>query len=255
MKIKHILFIAALFGVLGFSWPFTKWLGSTTRTNANIQLPDIKPHPLRMTRIASAKLAKQDWVDNEFRLLKSQARNIDDKVLRLALTAYKKARRTGYAGKEVLSVIDYSKASTQKRLWVFDMQRHRVLFNTWVSHGKNSGGVNSTSFSNHPGSLKSSVGVFMTGTTYFGKNGYSLRLHGLERGVNDSAYSRAIVVHGAAYASGSSSRASRGIGRSWGCPAVSSALAKPIINAIKNRSVIFAYYPGRWLSNSSFLRA
>lgn len=194
------------------------------------------------------------WLQREIQLLKSQARNIDDKVLRLALTAYMNTHKHGYVGKQILTVIDYSKPSTQKRMWVFDLRNNRTLFNTFVAHGKNSGGVNSNSFSNHPGSLKSSLGVFVTDTTYTGKNGYSLRLRGLDRGFNDSAYSRAIVVHGAAYASAANAARGQGLGRSWGCPAVSPALAKPIINTIKDRSVVFAYYPDRkWLSQSTFL--
>jgi hypothetical protein len=189
-------------------------------------------------------------------ILKSQAHNIDDSVLRLSLIAYAKAQQNGYTKKPLLTVIDYSKPSTQKRLWVFDLNRNRTLFNTWVAHGKNSGDVNATSFSNHPGSLKSSLGVFQTEETYFGKNGYSLRLKGLERGVNDYAYARAIVIHGAPYASPANIKSRGRLGRSWGCPAVSSQLAKPLINTIKDHSIVFAYYPDRkWLSHSSFLSA
>jgi hypothetical protein len=235
MKIKHSLLLLTLVAMLvtmltGFSWP---WFSRSNNT----------------------PLGSNTWMAREVQVLKSQARNIDDRVLRLALTAYTNARKHGYVGKQVLTVIDYSKPSTEKRLWVFDLQHNRTLFNTWVSHGKNSGGVNSTSFSNSPGSLKSSLGVFVTDTTYDGKNGYSLRLRGLERGVNDSAYSRAIVVHGAAYAN-PYNHSNYGIGRSWGCPAVEPRLAAPIINSIKNQSILFAYYPDRrWMSSSRFLSA
>lgn len=235
MKIKNILisalFLCIILGTLGLSFPFS-FKGGINRESFGTGM----------------------WLQREIQLLKSQARNIDDKVLRLALTAYMNTQKHGYVGKQILTIIDYSKPSTQKRMWIFDMRSNRTLFNTWVAHGKNSGGVNSSSFSNNPGSLKSSLGVFVTDTTYNGKNGYSLRLRGLERGVNDSAYSRAIVVHGAAYASGANAERGRGLGRSWGCPAVSPNLAKPIINTIKDRSVVFAYYPDRkWLSRSPFL--
>lgn len=234
MKVKNLLFFVALFGLFGFSWPFS-WLFSS---------PNNLP------------FGTSSWVQKEIQLLKSQAGNIDDRVLRLGLTAYLKARQKGYAGKEVLTVIDYSKPSTERRLWVFDLRKNRTLFNTWVTHGKNSGGINATSFSNSPGSLKSSIGVFLTAEPYIGKNGYSLRLRGLERGVNDYAYSRAIVIHGAAYANAANIRTYGQIGRSWGCPAVGASLAKPIINTIKEKSVLFAYYPDRkWLSRSQFLTA
>jgi hypothetical protein len=235
MKIKNILlsilFVGIVLGMLGLSFPFS------LRGGVN--------HEAFGSRM---------WMQREIQLLKSQARNIDEKVLRLALTAYMNTRKHGYVGKQILTVIDYSKPSTQKRLWVFDLRSNRTLFNTWVAHGKNSGGVNSNSFSNSSGSHKSSLGVFVTDTTYNGKNGYSLRLRGVEHGVNDSAYSRAIVVHGAAYASATNAGSDHGLGRSWGCPAVSSSMAKPIINTIKDKSVVFAYYPDyKWLSHSSFL--
>lgn len=232
MKFKNIIFCLAILAVMGFTWP-----GSLRSSASNIN-----------------KLGTSVWIKKEYQLLKAQARNIDDKVLRLALTAYAKARKMGLVGKQVLTVIDYSKPSTQPRLWVFDMKNHRTLFHTYVTHGKNSGGVNSTSFSNSPGSLKSSLGVFVTSSTYMGRNGYSLRLHGMERGVNDAAYSRAIVMHGAHYANASFAKSKRGMGRSWGCPAVTSSLAKPIINTIKDKSIMFSYYPdSRYLSRSSFL--
>lgn len=113
-----------------------------------------------------------------------------------------------------------------------------------------------TSFSNTPGSLKSSIGVFLTEETYDGKNGYSLRLRGLERGVNDNAYDRDIVIHGAPYVNPDMIKKYGQVGRSWGCPAVSKAIYKPLINTIKNDSVVFAYYPDQnWLSNSKFLSA
>ena len=136
------------------------------------------------------------WLMSEMQTLKHQASNIDENVLRLSLIAYLNAHRRGYDNKQLLTVIDYSKPSTAKRLWVFDLRSGRALFNTWVSHGKNSGsGTRADSFSNSPGSLKSSLGVFVTDTTYVGHNGYSLRLRGLEHGLNDNAYNRAIVIH------------------------------------------------------------
>lgn len=231
-KFKYILFFASLVALFGFSTPFT-WIFSGFQTNYNNY------------NISSPT---KDWVQREMQTLKNKAGNINENVLRLALVAYSHARQKGYTGNSILTVIDYSKPSNQRRFWVFDLRSNRILFNTWVAHGKNSGGTYATSFSNSPGSLKSSLGVFVTGETYDGKNGYSLKLRGLEHGVNDYAYARSIVIHGAAYTTPSH------VGRSWGCPAVEPSLASPIINAIKNRSVVFAYYPDRrWLSHSSFL--
>lgn len=192
------------------------------------------------------------WLNQQLTLFQAQT-NIDKNVLRLSLVAYANAQKRGITKSPLLTVIDYSKPSSEKRLWVLDLNNGKTLFNTWVSHGKNSGGATATSFSNVPGSLKSSIGVFVTDLTYMGGNGYSLRLKGLEQGVNDNAYRRDIVIHGARYVNPDNIKNGQ-VGRSWGCPAVRVDLAKPLINTIKNKTVVFAYYPDRkWLTNSQFL--
>lgn len=157
--------------------------------------------------------------------------------------------------REVLTLIDFSRPSTAKRLFVFDMRERKVLFSSVVSHGKNSGDNYATSFSNECGSYKSSLGFYLTESTYQGKNGYSLILNGLEKGINDRARERAIVMHGAAYAD--PSVASRGgrLGRSFGCPAVPQKLSRPIIDAIKGGSVMYIYAETPdYLAHSSVLR-
>ena len=157
--------------------------------------------------------------------------------------------------REVLTLIDFSRPSTAKRLFVFDMRERKVLFSSVVSHGKNSGDNYATSFSNEYGSYKSSLGFYLTESTYQGKNGYSLILNGLEKGINDRARERAIVMHGAAYAD--PSVASRGgrLGRSFGCPAVPQKLSRPIIDAIKGGSVMYIYAETPdYLAHSSVLR-
>ncbi|RHN08328.1 murein L,D-transpeptidase catalytic domain family protein [Bacteroides intestinalis] len=157
--------------------------------------------------------------------------------------------------REVLTLIDFSRPSTAKRLFVFDMRERKVLFSSVVSHGKNSGDNYATSFSNECGSYKSSLGFYLTESTYQGKNGYSLILNGLEKGINDRARERAIVMHGAAYAD--PSVASRGgrLGRSFGCPAVPQKLSRPIIDAIKGGSVMYIYAETPdYLAHSSVLK-
>lgn len=195
------------------------------------------------------------WIDKESRLINAQADNLDPTVLRLSLNAYLHARQRGLDNRQLLTIIDYSKPSVEKRLWVIDLRRAKVLFNTWVTHGQNSGKLNATSFSNEPGSLKSSIGVFLTTREpYVGGNGYSLRLQGLEPGINDNAYRRDIVFHGAWYATGAVARKYGQLGRSWGCPAVSLDVARSLINTIKDNTLVFAYSPDRrWLGHSSFL--
>ncbi len=200
-------------------------------------------------------LGTQEWINKEINRIQAQASNLDTAVLKLSLNAYLNARRRGMDSKQLLTIIDYSKPSSEKRLWVVDLKRAKVLFNTWVTHGKNSGKVNSTSFSNQPGSLKSSIGVFLTThETYVGGNGYSLRMQGLERGINDNAYRRDIVFHGAPYAAGDVAEKYGLLGRSWGCPAVNEKMARPLIDTIKDNTLVVAYYPDRnWLKNSTFL--
>lgn len=234
MNMKKLILALLLVSLLGASWPFSFLFSN--------------PNP--------EQFGTNSWVQKQVQILKSQASNIDTSVLRTSLIAYVNAKKSGVAVKPVLTVIDYSKSSAEKRLWVFDLKNGRTLFNTWVSHGKNSGGVNATSFSNSPGSLKSSIGVFVTDEPYIGGKGYSLRLRGIERGINDNAYRRDIVVHGAWYV-GSDLVKSRGqVGRSWGCPAVSQDLAKPLIDTIKEDTLLVAYYPDRnWLSHSQYLNA
>jgi hypothetical protein len=197
----------------------------------------------------------EEWLAEEMRAINKQASNIDQNVLKLSLIAYIRAHQRGMDSKQLLTIVDYSKPSAERRLWVIDLRHEKVLFNTWVTHGKNSGSVTATSFSNQPGSLKSSIGVFMTiDAPYVGSNGYSLRLIGLEHGINDNAYQRDIVVHGAWYADPTIAKKYGGLGRSWGCLAVSDKLARPLINTIKDKTLVFVYYPDRkWLNKSAFL--
>lgn len=176
---------------------------------------------------------------------------VDYTAFRQAVTGY---YRIGKRKREVLTLIDFSKPSTQERLYVFDMKRKKMLFSSLVSHGKNSGNNYATSFSNEDGSLKSSLGFYLTESTYQGKNGYSLILEGLEKGINDHARRRAIVMHGAAYANPSVIRNGGRLGRSFGCPAVPEKLSRPIIDAIKGGSVMYIYADkSDYLAQSSIL--
>lgn len=143
--------------------------------------------------------------------------------------------------RDILTLIDFSRPSTEERLYVFDMKQRKMLFSSVVSHGKNSGENYATSFSNEYGSYKSSLGFYLTESTYQGKNGYSLVLNGLEKGINDRARERAIVMHGAAYADPSAVGKGGRLGRSFGCPAVPQKLSRPIIDTIKGGSVIYIY--------------
>lgn len=165
-------------------------------------------------------------------------------AFRQAVAGYNRIKEKS---KPILTLIDFSKPSTEKRFFVFDMEKKQLLYSSVVSHGRNSGENYATSFSNQNGSYKSSLGFYLTENTYQGGNGYSLILNGLEKGINDKAKERSIVVHGASYANPTVAASGR-LGRSLGCPALPTKLAKPIINTIKDRSVMFIY-----ANNSSYL--
>ena len=188
--------------------------------------------------------------------LLKQAPGLKADVLRMALRATGCAAEQGLVKRRnLLTVIDYSLPSSQPRLFVFDLSAKKILFRELVAHGKNSGGNVANFFSNSPGSLATSLGLFVTADTYVGSNGYSLRLKGLEEGVNDMAMDRAIVMHGAPYVSRAAVRALGRLGRSWGCPAVRKEVARKMIDTLRGGSPIFAYYPDRnWLEQSTFVR-
>ncbi len=156
---------------------------------------------------------------------------------------------------EIISIVDFSQASSKKRLYIIDLKNKRLLFNTYVSHGRNSGREMANEFSNIPESNKSSLGFYVTGDTYIGKHGFSMRLFGTEKGINDNANSRAIVMHSAPYVSENAIRMQGFIGRSLGCPALPENLYKPIIDKIKNGSCLFLYSPDKhYAANSDILK-
>ena len=180
--------------------------------------------------------------------------HLEGEVNRTAfLQAWTGYQRIAEKKKPILTLIDFTRPSTEERLFVFDLEQKKLLFTSVVAHGKNSGGNYATSFSNKVGSYQSSLGFYLTGHTYQGRNGYSLLLDGLEKGINDRARERAIVIHGAAYANPSVCRSGR-LGRSFGCPALPQALTRPIINAIKDGSVLFIYAnQSEYNSNSTLI--
>jgi hypothetical protein len=179
-------------------------------------------------------------------LLKAAPR-VTPRALQMALTALKRLQAAGAAVRaDRLMVIDYARPASEPRLWVFDLARKRLLFEEPVAHGRNSGGERSMRFSNVPGSLMSSLGVFLTGDTYIGKHGLSLKLQGMEKGINHLSMERAIVIHAATYV-----RRSGAMGRSWGCPAVRPEISSALIEAVRGGTMMLSYYPDRaWLEAS-----
>lgn len=186
--------------------------------------------------------------------------NLDDLGLsqdafNYAVAGYEKLKQSGkIINDKVISIVDFTKPSYKKRLFVIDLSNFKLLFNTYVAHGQNTGKEYAKAFSNRPESYQSSLGFYITSGTYVGKNGFSMHLDGLEYGINHLAEERAIVMHGAPYVSEGMIRSQGYIGRSHGCPAVPEKLNKPIIEKIKNGSCFFIYSDNRsYLSKSRLL--
>jgi hypothetical protein len=179
---------------------------------------------------------------------------VDRAVFSLALESAAAAVARGDAEPSTLTIIDFSRPSTTRRMWVYDLNARTLLFEEHVAHGRNSGHDRPTEFSNQPESNKSSLGLFRAAEGYVGKHGYSLRLDGLEPGINDRARARAIVIHGAEYVNEKAAVAQGRLGRSLGCPAVRPEISRALIDAIKEGGLVFAYYPDQdWLTTSVYL--
>lgn len=170
-----------------------------------------------------------------------------------AFEGYTALEAQGKIKNNILTIIDFSLSSTKDRMWVIDMVNKKVILQTLVSHGIKSGKEFAKSFSNQNESNKSSLGFYLTGETYIGKHGVSLKLDGLEFGLNDKARERAVVIHGAEYVSRKLANKQGYLGRSQGCPAVATAIAPKLIQTIKNKSVLFIYHPTRMYVNKSKL--
>ncbi len=212
--------------------------------------PDRRPEPAAKVAVVAVPMvaaapsveAPMNRRDRDLQELSTLAPDADPGVLALALEARSCALRHGDADSNArLAVIDYSRPSTEKRLWVFDLANERLLHREYVTHGSGSGENIAKRFSNIEGSFQTSLGLYRTAETYMGGNGYSLRMDGLDPGFNDNARGRAIVMHGAWYANPDLIRSQGRLGRSQGCPALREQVAKVIIDDLKQRNLIFAY--------------
>jgi hypothetical protein len=180
---------------------------------------------------------------------------LDYDVFKKAVTGYYNFKNSNLVStsKEVISIVDFTRASTKKRLWIVDLASKKVLFNTFVAHGQGSGDNYATSFSNLANSHQSSLGFYITSNTYFGKHGLSLKLNGMDNGYNTNALNRAVVVHGAEYVSQSFINQHGRLGRSHGCPALPVELTPAIIDAIKGGTTLFINGPASKSYSSAFL--
>lgn len=241
------VFSAALVIAAGAAWP-----GYASSENTNLVEPrtsagDIVLAAEPVVEVASESFAAEAWDEVELG-------GVDRAVFALALDSAAAAVQRGISLPSTLTVIDFSKPSTVARMWVYDLASRKLLFREHVAHGRNTGHDVATSFSNEPESFKSSIGLYRAAEAYIGKHGYSVRLDGLDKGFNDRARERAIVIHGADYVNAAAAARQGRLGRSLGCPAVRPEIARPLIDAVKDGGLIFAYYPDpSWLADSEFL--
>jgi hypothetical protein len=186
--------------------------------------------------------------------LSSEAPALQKDVLKRAVAAMQCAVNSGMESAERLAVIDFSLPSSEPRLWIFDLAKQTLLLEDFVAHGQKSGDNYATHFSNILGSHQSSIGLFRTQESYYGRHGYSLRMDGLEPGVNDRARDRAIVIHAADYVDPAWIERQGRIGRSQGCPAVRPEIVEVVVDSLKGGQFMFKYYPDQeWLASSTYL--
>lgn len=209
----------------------------------SLHFPLLFAHPVIHNETAYPNVVPvSDNYVSAYESLGLEAAGLSRKAFDAGMKGFEKLKSAGkLVNDHIISIADFTKSSKSKRLFIIDLDQQKVLYKTYVAHGQGSGEEFAKRFSNIPESLQSSPGFYSTTTTYEGKHGYSLKLQGLEKGINDKADQRAIVVHGADYVSERFIRDHGYLGRSWGCPAIPENLHKPIINTIKNGSLLFIY--------------
>lgn len=213
--------------------------------------------PVDEPDVTETKSEVDQFISDLYKSIRFGGNRLSFGVFSEAMHGFINLKNAGKLGKEksILSICDFNLASTQERLWVIDLAKKKVLFNTLVAHGEGSGKKYARKFSNVDESHQSSPGFYVTRETYQGKHGTSLRMDGLDKGFNDNAFDRAIVVHGANYVSRAYIKKKGYLGQSWGCPAVPASQAKRIINVIKDSTCLFiAYKDPKYLASSEWLK-
>ncbi len=223
-------------------------------------IPHTHPTSDISTNTSSLNNDNEEWPNSNktsvYDSLRLNSLGLSKEAYDYAIRGFKTLRSMGKLSNDsIISIVDFSLSSAKKRLFVIDIKNYEVLFNTYVAHGRNSGAEFARQFSNKLRSNKSSLGFYVTGDTYDGEHGYSLHLQGEEKGINDNAYKRAIVIHSADYVNENYIKSKGYIGRSLGCPAIPEKVYKPVIDEIKDGSCLFIYSPNPYyLSHSRFLR-
>jgi L,D-transpeptidase catalytic domain. len=180
---------------------------------------------------------------------------LSKRAFEFAYKGYEKlVKKQKLANPSILTICDLSQSSNRKRLYILDLEQNKVVMTSYVAHGRGSGGEYASRFSNNNRSHQTSLGFYITSSTYYGENGLSLRLKGLEPGFNDGAARRSIVIHGASYIGDEYLESNKFMGRSYGCPAVPNDVCDEIIDVIKDGSCLFIYHPTRkYLQRSRML--
>lgn len=240
----------SLFLTLTASFAFTAY-----NPSGNSEPVEIAPYTTEIKKISEP--TSEEKIDLLFEEFAAVNTNMPSKVsFAYAITGYNKLEEEEKIKNRLLSIVDFSLPSTEKRLWILNMETNEVLYHTYVSHGQNTGGNMATDFSNTPNSLQSSLGFFVTAETYYGKNGLSLFIDGMEEEFNSKARERYVVIHGADYANEDSIQRLGRLGRSYGCPAVPTKVSKEIINKIKGGSALFIFHPSEdYIQNSTYLNS
>lgn len=242
MKKKSIRLSGIL--LLAFTFPAIGWV-SINKSNLNLTNKGNEVSASKLNKSNSNADLFYRHVNSVYNQAALAKAGLDQNLFTKALIGYYNLKKTQLLStqKSILTIIDFSKKSSEKRLWIIDLESSRLLFNTLVAHGRGSGMDMATSFSDQPNSHKSSLGFYITSETYMGKHGLSMRLEGLDKGFNSNAKERAVVIHGANYVSQSFVNQTGRLGRSHGCPALPVELTKTIINVIKGQTVLFISGP------------
>lgn len=244
---KRILTLIAVIAVITVSFAFTTMETNTKSENVEVAEPVKESEDLSVEE--EIKLLYARFIENNENVPSPES-------FKNGMMGYYKLENQNLIKKEILTIIDFSLSSTKKRMWVLDMANNKVLFHTVVAHGKNTGGEFATKFSNTVNSLQSSLGFYLTGETYFGRNGLSMFIDGMEEEFNSKARERYVVVHGAEYANPEVAANLGRLGRSYGCPAVPTALTKEIIDTIKNKSVLYIHSTDKnYAAKSAMIKA
>ncbi|PRY54657.1 L,D-transpeptidase-like protein [Arcticibacter pallidicorallinus] len=244
---KNRILRGATYIILALSIPAIGWGLKSDNDISNH--PEIKKEISQSTvkeeKVISAASLFDQYISGIYTAAGLADASLDYAVFAKAITGYYNLKDAGRLSKEkqILSIVDFNKPSSEKRMWIIDLDAKKLLFNTLVAHGRGSGDNYATKFSNIPESNQSSLGFYVTANTYHGKHGLSLKINGMDQSYNSNALNRAVVIHGASYVSDDFVKQNGRLGRSLGCPALPEELTPQIISTIKNQTTLFIHGP------------